>query len=996
MKELKIARDPSRNALISMAFNMDSPTGPISFGGLDIAVNPVPKQFETFDLFLNLKPINDSVRLEWNFNTDLYTNFSVQSRLNEFVDFIQALITDFNKPLNQYPLLSTTERDAIIKLGKGPKADFPLDQCLHQLFEAQVKQRPDQIAVSFGDITISYADLNQQANQLSRLLLHKGFKAGARVGIFLDRSIDLMVSIYAVLKSGGSYVPLDPLNPDKRLELMINDAQTQFVITDTVLKGRLQISKDKWITLDQDSYDHFDTSDLNIEVNAEQEAYVIYTSGSTGKPKGVSIRHSSAINTLFGINQHLQVGEQDIMYSVSSMGFDMSIPDFFLSLINGAKLVLAEAEVKKDGFLLKQEIETIQPTVMQATPTTWKILVLSGWKGNPKLRAVAGGEAFPKELAEDLLSKCKAVWNGYGPTETSIYASYKEITTQHLEELSNKQFAAIGQPITNMEFLVLDKTGAVLPLGIPGELYIGGPGVSKGYLNRPALTQKAFVKTAHSEHKLYKTGDLVRMLPNGDIEFLGRIDQQVKIRGFRIELGEIEAAIKQLKFIKQCAVVVVPNNSGRQQLVAYLGLKGNKPFDEQSIQTHLRGQLPGYMVPQHFMVLEQFPLTASLKINRKALPKPDFSTPQNGALSLASTDAERLIAQLWKEILGIDQLDINYDFFELGGHSLAAVELMAKIKDQTGKELPITALFQNATIAKLARLLEQHDAAEEKWSSLVPIREGGSKPPLYLVHGGGLHVLFYQTMTKYLDPEQPIYALQARGLDGKQEPLDTIEEMAAYYIKEIEASNPNGPYLLAGYSLGGLIAYEMAKQLMKKGKQVPLVALFDAIAKEDYTAGKMHKVWKVLNKIKYNLYLLAKHPIKTISYKMNVLKKRFKFGEDKIAFRAANSKKVEEVYSPMSKLVYEKSLEAFVKYEMQPLPISIDLFKAKDQMFYLNDFEYLGWQKYALKGVRRYDVEGNHYKMFDAEYGKGLAEQFQTSLDLVTKRIQQEMFDYSK
>ena len=359
MQKLKISRNASRNALISVAFNMDSPTGLLQYSDLDVIVEPLPKQFETFDIFFNLKPVGNMVHLEWNFNTDLFAVLTIKNRLEEFELFIKSLLVDFKQPLYSYNLLPEAEKQQILELGKGPEGKFPLEASLHGLFENQVKKTPKKVAVRFGSDFISYQKLNQKANKLSRLLLNKGFKTGSRAGIYLDRSIDLMVSIYAVLKAGGSYVPLDPLNPKQRLELMVQDAEAQFVITSAELKPTLELKEDKWVVLEEEIFEHFDTSDLALPISSEKEAYVIYTSGSTGKPKGVGIRHLAAINTLYGINQHLKINRDDMLYSVSSMGFDMSIPDFFLSLLSGATLILAEATVKKDGFLLKKDLENM-------------------------------------------------------------------------------------------------------------------------------------------------------------------------------------------------------------------------------------------------------------------------------------------------------------------------------------------------------------------------------------------------------------------------------------------------------------------------------------------------------------------------------------------------------------------------------------------------------------------------------------------------------------
>ncbi|MFK7935305.1 MAG: alpha/beta fold hydrolase, partial [Saprospiraceae bacterium] len=535
---------------------------------------------------------------------------------------------------------------------------------------------------------------------------------------------------------------------------------------------------------------------------------------------------------LFAINEHLQMGATDTMYSVSSMAVDMSIPDYFLAPTVGATLILAGDATKKDGFLLKEELEDFRPTVMQATPTTWKMLLLSGWKGDENLTAVAGGEGFPKDTARQLMESCKAVYNGYGPTEATIYTTYKKITEQHLTEEAVGEFVAIGAPINNFTTLILDKQMRPVPIGMAGELHIGGVGLSHEYLQRPALTADKFVDSPFG--KLYKTGDRVRYLLNGDIDFLGRIDSQVKIRGYRMELGEIEEVMQQHEAVSQAAVKVVKDAKGNPQLVGYFILQDtDRKYlrDTSYLKDFLRSKLPGFMVPQFFVEMQEFPLTTSLKVDRKKLPAPVIESQQE--YSEPQTKNEQLIAGLFTELLDIQQVGVNDNFFELGGHSLIAVELMAKIQQQTGEKLPLTTLFQYSTVQQLAAILPNESKAvsnknKSRFTSLIPIRPTGTKLPIYLVHGGGLHVLFYQTLVQHLGDDQPVYALQARGLNGDEEPLDRIEDMAAHYLSEIQELNPEGPYHFAGYSLGGLIAWEMAKQVREQGKQVGLLALFDA------------------------------------------------------------------------------------------------------------------------------------------------------------------------
>ncbi len=972
LKKLTIERNANRNTLVSVAFNMDSPLGEMNFGGLEVMTQMVPKRFEVFDAFINLKPVDDRLDFEWTYNADLFRRDTIQLRLSAFHHFLEQLVSDPDKGIKNIDLVATADQEVLQTFQQGPTAVFPVQESLHSLFEKQVQLQPNKTAIIIGKNRIAYQAFNERANRIAHFLRKEGLQNGQYVAICMNSSIELMTCIYGILKAGGVYVPIDPRNPKDRIQLILSDAKCQILIS-ALGVGEFSNFRGKHFILDhlEGRLQEENRHDLKNVVVGTQEAYVIYTSGSTGKPKGVAIQHRHAINTLFAINEHLQLTAEDTVYSVSSMSFDMSIPDYFLSLIKGATLILAEENTKKDGFALQADLDRYKPTFMQATPTTWKILLLSGWEGNDQMTIVAGGEGFPKEVATQLLKKTKAVWNGYGPTETTIYATYKEVTSDYLEQKPYGEFIPIGKPIANVWTLILDDKKQQVPVGIPGELYIGGAGVTTGYINRSELTAEKFLSQEFANipvSEWYKTGDLVRYLPNGDIDFLGRIDTQVKIRGFRIELGEIEAQLNQHPAIQQSVISIVAEEGERKELVAYYITK-EKELTEDTLKSYLKDRLPGYMVPALYMKMESFPQNTSLKIDRKALPKP---TRTKLAKSLQyeppRTVIEKKLSEFWQEVLKVDQISIHDDFFDLGGHSLVAVELLAAIYKETAIKLPITSLFQNATIHKQAKLLSQtSNLSEKNWTSLVPIKQTGKKPPLYLIHGGGLHVLFYQSLVRHMDEDQPIFALQAKGLDGTSEPLDTIEAMATHYINEILDQNPNGPFHLAGYSLGGLIAYEMAKQLKEMGKEIGMVALFDAVAKDEWT--DQNKFDKFLKKTSYNFSILLKKPIETISYKSNILKQKYQhiLGKVKVAYQDTASQELSEGLLPYGKIVYEKSIEAFWKYKLNPSDISILLFKAKDQMFYLKDPAYNGWREYALGGVQVYEVAGNHHNMFDED-----------------------------
>ena len=992
VKKLNIQRAANRNTLISVAFNMDSPLGEMNYGGLAVQTHMIPKQFEIFDAFINLKPIEDRLDFEWTYNADLFTRDTINLRLEEFYYLLENIVGNTKQIVTAIPMIPETEKKQLIQLGKGKEIDFPSHERLTTLFEQQVAQHGGKHAIQSGGQFITYNDFNEKANQLAHFLKKEGLEVGQYVGLCMNNSIDMLVVIYGILKAGGVYVPIDPRNPKNRKELILEDANCSFLIRSLGVSDFPNFKKKYFIWEELgETLALENRHNLTINIPSNTEAYVIYTSGSTGQPKGIAIQHRNAINTLFAINEHLQLTSEEIVYSVSSMSFDMSIPDYFLTFIQGGTLILAEENTKKDGFALIEELERFRPTFMQATPTTWKILLLSGWKGDKQLKIVAGGEGFSKELAAQLLKKAKAVWNGYGPTESTIYATYKEITDSFLERKSYGEFAPIGRPIANVWTIILDEDKQPVPLGVPGELYIGGAGVTAGYLNRPSLTADKYVRLYEDkapEDKTpfthwYKTGDLVRYLPNGDIDFLGRIDTQVKIRGFRIELGEIEELLNQHPNIQQSVVnVVSEEDSERKELVAYYQ-SDKADLPEGNLKSYLRDKLPGYMVPSFYIQMDSFSQNTSLKIDRNALPKPNRTQlAQSHKYEAPRTPIEKELTGFWQGLLKVDQISIHDDFFDLGGHSLIAVELLSTIFKASGIKLPITSLFQNATIAKQALLLESKtEIDDKKWTSLVPIKSEGSKQPLYLVHGGGLHVLFYQSLVRHLDEDQPIYALQAKGLDGASEPLETIELMATHYINEILDQNSEGPFHLAGYSLGGLIAFEMAKQLKEMGKEVGIVSLFDAVAKDNWA--DVSKIEKILKKTGHNFSMLMKKPLETITYKSTMLKQRYQhfLGKVKVAYKDTGTQNLEEGLLPYGKKVYEKSIEAYWRYELQPCDISVLLFKAEDEMFYLKDPEFHGWKSFALDGVEVFKVPGNHYNMFDGPSTEKIASILQKYMD---------------
>jgi amino acid adenylation domain-containing protein len=721
--------------------------------------------------------------------------------------------------------LSEEELHRVLLEWNSTEMDYPRDRCVHHLFEAQAKRTPDSIAVIFESQQLTYRELNTRANQLARYLSKLGVGPDRLVGILLERSLDLLVALLGTLKAGGAYVPLDPAYPEERLAFILGDASVSVLLTQASFSGRHR-NAPRVVCLDSDWAIICRESDINPDsaVTGSNLAYVLYTSGSTGKPKGVEIEHRNVVNFLCSMRQEPGISCDDVLIAVTTISFDIAGLELFLPLTAGAQVVLVSRNVTIDGSLLMKTIHEHQATVMQATPATWRLLLDAGWHGDSRLKILCGGEAFPRELADQLLPGCQSLWNMYGPTETTIWSSVYKVG------FGNQNLLPIGRPIGNTQMYILDAARNSVGIGMEGELYIGGDGVARGYLNRPELTAERFVPDPFHNlpaRRLYRTGDLARYLPDGNIVFLGRIDHQVKIRGFRIELGEVEATLAEHPSVRQ-NVVAAREDTGEKQLVAYfLTHNGRLPPPARELRRFLKQKLPDYMLPAAYVALDRFPLTPNGKVDRHALPLPDRIESLADEQHVSPRNAlETRLVQLWEQILGIAPISVTANYFELGASSLAAARLFTKIAREFKQELPLSLLYQAPTVEQLARHLTE--ANVPRWKSLVPIQTKGSGPPLFCVHGGGGGTLFMRSLVRHLGADRPFYGLQAEAVHGRRIQGHRIEDMAAQYIKEIRTVHPNGPFLLSGYCLGGVIAFEMARQLKAQGFEVPLVALFNA------------------------------------------------------------------------------------------------------------------------------------------------------------------------
>ncbi|WP_458627026.1 amino acid adenylation domain-containing protein [Winogradskyella sp. PC D3.3] len=985
LQKLSIARDPSRVPLVPVVFNIDmGMTAAVSFSDLNFKLKSNPRAYETFELFLNATGSENDLVLEWSYNTALFKSDTIEQMMMSFQDLLEQIVENPNVKLKDIFKVD----DAPYKAVNATNASYP-KLPLHQLIANQAQVSPHQIALQFEGSEITYQDLELQVNRLAHCLVAKGVKPNTIVAIASTRSIELVVSLLAIVQCGAAYLPLDPSYPKHRLDFMLKDSEAEVLITSKKAPiaseaiSKSLVLEDLFLDLSK-----YASDPLALSVDSNETAYILYTSGSTGNPKGVQVTHKNLVNFLFSMLQAPGIKASDKLLSITTISFDIAGLELFLPLLSGATLVIANDDIAKDGRLLLDYIKSESITMLQATPTTWQMLLDSGWADKLAIKALCGGEKLPMPLAKKIVPKVNALWNMYGPTETTIWSTTKQI-------LIDDEILTIGQPIANTQVYILNDQGLLMKPGTIGEIVIGGDGVAKGYWKRADLTSEKFISNpfdAASNTKLYRTGDLGRLLSNGEFECLGRMDDQVKIRGHRIELGEIEEAIITIDTIESCVVMI-----DEDRLKAFIKTNDSNVASQNEVQTwktYLKELLPVYMVPHEMHLINEFPTTLNGKIDRKTLLNNSKTTSENaGDKTAPRTQTEKLIARVWEECLNIKNIDIFSNFFELGGHSLVAVRVMAKLENETGERLPLSALMTHSTIAKLAEFIEV-DGEVNSWDSLVPIKTDGSKTPLYVVHGEFYNVLFLNALAKNIDKEQPLYGLQAKGLNGKDTPHNKIEDMAAHYISEIIKTNPDGPYAIAGYSFGGIVAFEMAKQLKAQGKTVEKFISFDSYVFPYYYYSDAFR-----KQLMYGFYTSGKvyFALKTMFSSADKFKARMRIFKNKVNQLYTKVKQSDkestteprELQDLLELNIGKETLEnlsshhslAVESYHIVPEDLEVDLMIAEDDVFFKHDKKYYGWKSLAKRGVKRHSIPGNHANMFVAPNDEQFSRVLQEILD---------------
>jgi amino acid adenylation domain-containing protein len=970
VREIAPRRDGSRHPLFQVLFSIQPPK-PDYPNGWALTQMDVTVGTAKFDLYLELDQEHDRIIGRFLYSTDLFDAATIRRMIGHWQTLLRGVVLDPQCALARLPLLTPEEQRTILVDRNQTAQDYP-PVTLHAWIEEQARRNPEAIAVECDGHSWRYSELMRRAQAIARLLDQAGAAHGTLVAIAMERSLNMVAGLVAILRLGGTYLPLDPGLPEARLALLIEDARPAIILADkTALttvppSGAALVLCEDAGTVTKDNI----SAPSHYPGDPEGLAYVLYTSGSTGQPKAVEIRHRSVVNVLAAMQRELDLRVDDRLLAVTTLSFDIAALELFLPLVTGARLIVASRADAGDPARLIPLIGRSGCTVMQATPATWRGLLAHGWAGEQHLKILCGGEALSADLASSLLSRGAAVWNMYGPTETTIWSLRHQITA--LDET-----VPIGRPLANTRTYILDGNGAPLPDLVAGELMIGGDGLARGYRNDPEQTATKFVSFASlGGERLYRTGDMARYRADGTIEFLGRSDNQVKIRGFRVGLEEVESAIASHPQIAACAVRAARDPSGESRLTAYLTGAQLSQRDIPAIRDFLRDTLPGYMVPTNYMVLSALPMTPNRKIDRKKLPEPEIL---GSAETIEPRDEiESILAEIWKSVLGLSKVSVDDNFFDLGGHSLLACVLVAQIQARFGRELPLVALFRGPTIASLAEILRS-DAAPA-FSHLVSLRPGGTGRPVFIVHGVFGNVLQVKELAERLTTKRPVYALQARGADPRQEPHSTIAEMVEAYVAAIRSVQPSGPYALAGYSFGGLVAYEMARWFRARGEAVDLLALFETDVYARYLP------WR--DKLAYRLLLVRRviEKLRILPAKAvppYLLSKLAQVGHRVLLWIGLRHDFVDlgNLVGPMAeryRQMYEIGAREFVTFKPKPYDGKLSVFRISGPRYETCDPMPI-WRKVAA-AVELFEIDGAHGTIMERPYVATLASQFSRCL----------------
>ncbi|WP_240360579.1 non-ribosomal peptide synthetase [Pyxidicoccus caerfyrddinensis] len=826
---LQPERNLSRPPLFQVMFVLQNlPDDELRLPGLKLSTLEAENSTAKFELTLAMTNTAQGLAGLLEYNTDLFNPSTAARLVEHFRTLLGAIATRPHQSLSALPLMSGTEQRRLLRDWSTTASDYPRESTLPEVFAQVVARFPENIAVELGSSRLTYRQLDERSNQLAHHLRGLGVGADSRVALAVERSLELMVSLLAILKAGGAYVPLDPSYPRERLAGMLEDTAPQALVTTRALLPRLPAHGLATVVLEDAALASEPTHSPSPAALPDSLAYVDFTSGSTGRPKGVGTTHRNVLRTLLGAD-FARFGPEETLLQLAPISFDASTLEIWGALLHGARLVVMPPQTPSLEDL-GQVLRDARVTTLWLTAGLFAQVV----EGNldvlrPVKQLLAGGDVVPAPHVRRVLEELRIpVTNGYGPTETTVFAACFRMTDPAQVDAS----VPIGRPIGGTRLYVLDAQGRPVPEGIIGELFVGGDGLARGYIGQPALTAERFIPDAFSGvpgARLYRTGDLVRWLEDGTLDFIGRADAQVKLRGFRIELGEVRAVLASHPEVQEAVVLAREDRPGDKRLVGYVAAP--ESLDLAALRDFLKQRLPEYMVPSALVRLDALPLTPNGKVDRKALPVPDASATTAGQYVAPRTPAEEQLAALWADVLGLPRVGAEDNFFDLGGHSLLAARMVSRLQKAVRARVSLATLFQHPTVAALAAVLDARRDESAPASNLVRLKQGqDGRRPLFLVHGGGGGVAAYADLARFLPTDRPLYAFRAPGLDGGELPPASVEALAGHYLPQLRAVQPHGPYLLGGWSFGGLVAHELARQLQALGEAVELLVMLDTPA----------------------------------------------------------------------------------------------------------------------------------------------------------------------
>ncbi|MFY0567266.1 non-ribosomal peptide synthase/polyketide synthase [Archangium lansingense] len=959
VEELRPERSLSYSPLFQVMFVLqNTPAEPLRLPGVSLRPLELEGSSSRFDLSLGLAEHAGGFSGHLEYNTDLFDSGTAARLAEHFLVLLESIAREPQRPIATLPLLRDEEHHRLLVEWNDTRTSLRRS-VIPQLIAEQVARTPEATALVCGEERLSYRQLDSRANQLAHHLLSLGVGPEVRVAVCMERSSQLLVSLLAILKAGGAYVPLDPDYPRQRLDSTLLDSGARLLLSHRPLLDSLQLATGdaRVVCLDAlpQSFSSLSTSTPTCSATEENLAYVIYTSGSTGRPKGVAISHASATAFLDWSTRTFSREQLAGTLAATSICFDLSVFELFAPLTCGGTVLLA-----RDALALANLPAANEVTLVNTVPSAIAELLRLG-AIPPSVRTInLAGEPLPGSLVRGLYATgtVQHVFNLYGPTEDTTYSTFTRVPEGPGEP-------TIGVPLPQTSAYVLSPQLELQPIGVPGELYLAGAGLARGYLGRPELSAERFLPDLFSPlpgARMYRTGDLARRLPNGQLEYLGRIDHQVKVRGFRIELGEIESVLRQHASVEGSVVLARQYPEGDKRLVAYVVPVKGSVLEPEALRAHLRERLPDFMVPASFMVLESFPLTPNGKVDRKALPAPEGTTSQRAYVP--PRDAYELeLARIFEELLGVSPVSARSDFFELGGHSLLAVRLVSTLRARTGRTLPVSALFQAPTVEGLAALL-RHEPAP--WTPLVPIQRGGSRVPFFCVHPVGGTVFCYTELARRLGPEQPFYGLQAQGLEGTLPPHESIEAMAASYVDAIRAVQPQGPYRLGGWSLGAVVAFEMARLLRLRGETVDVLALIEpsptslargAVSDDDATSAALFAL-----DLARTAGISPSAPSELPEGDSKALLERL-LKEGREAGLLIPDAGLEQLHALLR--VFTANRRALQRYTLGTFPGALTVLRGRDTKLEPSEAEDRGWGGHAAE-LKVREIPGDHYTVLRA------------------------------